>query len=263
MIVMIQCAASKRPDAGSFRASDGRRVVFAANPGLAPAGPNAYAHPDENSGDGRSWREVLTEYNSEPSVNPFGLLKAIYLYENPAYRRLAERFGLERLFILSAGWGLIRSDFLTPSYDITFSQSARKQPYKLRHPKDRYDDYRRLKDADEPIVFFGGRDYVPLFTKLTDDARVERTVFFNSQTRPDAPGCTSKRYETTTRTNWHYECANAFLANPAKLMGRYVEWLSSARNVPSRAAPASLSVYRPPRHGSQAIPSLSASSWLL
>jgi hypothetical protein len=38
--------------------------------------------------------------------------------------RLVEKFGIEKVFILSAGWGLIRADFLTPNYDITFSGSA-------------------------------------------------------------------------------------------------------------------------------------------
>lgn len=224
MIVVIQCAASKRLDAGSFRAKDGRPIIFAANPRLAPAGGlNVYAHPDEESDDGRSWREVLTEYNADPIENPFGLLKAIDLYENLAYRRLGARFGLDRVFILSAGWGLLRADFLTPNYDITFSHSARKQPYKLRHLRDRYQDCRQLTHADGPILFFGGRDYIPLFTKLTDDVHAEQVVFFNSQTQPDAPGCTLIRYDTKARTNWHYECANAFLADPNRLMGRHIE----------------------------------------
>jgi len=39
--------------------------------------------------------------------NPLGLCPAYQLYENKTYGRLAARFGLGNLFILSAGWGLI------------------------------------------------------------------------------------------------------------------------------------------------------------
>jgi hypothetical protein len=63
---------------------------------------------------------------------------------------------------LSAGWGLIRTDFLTPCYDITFSQSA--EGYKRHRKADRYQDFRTLPArSDEDIVFFGGKDYVRLF----------------------------------------------------------------------------------------------------
>ena len=40
--------------------------------------------------------------------------------------------GLDRLYILSAGWGLIPGDFLTPNYDITFSAAQNVQRFKRR-----------------------------------------------------------------------------------------------------------------------------------
>jgi len=54
-------------------------------------------------------------------------------------------------------------------------------------------------------VFFGGKDYLPLFCSLTDTLRSKKIVFFNSASVPRFSGCTLKRFETTTRTNWHYE----------------------------------------------------------
>jgi hypothetical protein len=121
-----------------------------------------------------------------------------------------DRFGSENVYILSVGWGLIRADFLTPSYDITFSPSA--DAYKRRRKTDQYDDLRMLRnDTEDDIVFFGGKDYLPLFCSLTDTNRSRKIVFFNSTGIPRLNGCTLKRFETTTRTNWHYECANAFL----------------------------------------------------
>jgi hypothetical protein len=107
----------------------------------------------------------LVDYNNEHNGNYLGLCPAYQLYENKAYEHLFGRFGATKTYILSAGWGLIRADFLTPHYDITFSPSA--DDYKRRKKSDRYDDFRMLpEDADDEIMFFGGKDYVPLFCAL-------------------------------------------------------------------------------------------------
>ena len=117
---------------------------------------------------------------------------------------------MSKVFILSAGWGLIGAEFLTPSYDITFSLSADR--YKRRRNSDRYHDLCMLREnTDDDIVFFGGKDYLPLFCALTAKSRGRRLVYYNSGNVPRLSGCTLKRYETTTRTNWHYECVHAFL----------------------------------------------------
>ena len=61
-------------------------------------------------------------------------------------------------------------------------------------------------------MFFGSKEYVPLFASLTGAAvKAERIVYYNSVTPPSAPGCKLVRFETRTRTNWQYECASAFL----------------------------------------------------
>ena len=133
MIVVIQCAATTQPHAGHLRTRDGRDVVFVAKPEIAPiSGRELYARPDDVSDTGKSWRTVLQEYNAAPGENPLGLLPAWQLYRNPAYRVLADHCGQDHLYILSAGWGLIRADFLTPKYDITFSRGRNVQPFKRR-----------------------------------------------------------------------------------------------------------------------------------
>jgi hypothetical protein len=115
------------------------------------------------------------------------------------------------VYILSAGWGLIRSDFLLPQYDITFSPSA--DPYKRRRPRDPYADYRHLEtDSDEATMFFGGKAYLPLFGELTAGCRCQRVVYYNSSVPPSTPGCALVRYKTRIQTNWHYDCVKAFLA---------------------------------------------------
>jgi len=169
-----------------------------------------YARPDDGAGGGKSWRDVLLAYNAEPQGNPSRLLPAYQLYEHRAYAALVAKLGVSQVYILSAGWGLIPATFLTPNYDITFSQSA--EPYKRRRKGEWYRDFRLLSaQGDEPIVFLGGKDYVSLFCALTSDMRGPRTVFFNSTTPPEAPGCALARYETRTKTNWHYECAEALI----------------------------------------------------
>ena len=128
------------------------------------------------------------------------------MYSPTAYGALIERFGAENVFVLSAGWGLIRSSFLTPQYDITFSAQA--DAFKRRRPKDAYVDFRQMENGpDETIVFLGGNDYLPLFCSLTSHLAAERVVFFNSARTPDVPGCRVVKYETTRKTNWHYGCA--------------------------------------------------------
>ena len=214
MIIVIQCAANKIPGAGHLISGSGERVVFVADPQAAPAKVGTeYARPDDPSGSGLTWRESLQQYNSHNvCANPHGLTPAAKLYKNGVYRRLVDRFASEKVFILSAGWGIIRSDFLTPYYDITFSPEARgANSYKRRRASDLYRDFPFPEDAQEDIVFFGGKDYLKLFIALTGMASGRRTVYYNSKPAPSMPGCVFERFQTKAKTNWHYLCANTFL----------------------------------------------------
>lgn len=213
-IVVIQCAATKQPDAAHLRNSDGREVMFVAKPGDAPMGaPYAYAHPDDRADTGLSWRGELLRYNREQAAdNPLGLVPAWRLYSNSAYERLYRKYGPDGLYILSAGWGLLRADFLTPAYDITFSNAKNVEKYKRRGKKDSYDDLRMLPDdTAKPVVFFGGKDYVSLFCALTDRVQGPRRVLYNAKNAPTAPNCQTRKYHTNIRTNWHYDAASAYV----------------------------------------------------
>ena len=86
------------------------------------------------------------------------------------------------------------------------------ESWKRRRKKDAYADFCPLPaDTNEKVLFLGGRDYLPLFARLTASVHSTRTVFYNSMRPPDAPGCDLFRFATTTRTNWHYECADALM----------------------------------------------------
>ena len=218
MIVVIQCAASKRQDAGYLHNRTGEKIFFVAQPDkVAKRGRKVrYVRPDDISDTGKSYRQVLADYNRPAAAkkNPFGLLPAWQLYKNPAYRLLAEYCGLDRLYILSAGWGLIAADFLTPLYDITFSKAGNVDVSKRRGKNEDWPDFAMLPvDCNEPVMFLGGRDYLPLFCKLTGKIGAPRLVWHNCDRgrEPDAPGCQLRRFASPTKTNWHYQCARNYV----------------------------------------------------
>jgi hypothetical protein len=211
MIVIIQCAGRKQRHAGHLVTTQGTPVLFVASPDSSGERRGRhFARPDDVSDTRKTWRQLLWEYNQTPQINPLGLLPAYQLYQNPIYARLVERFGIDKVFILSAGWGLIRADFLTPDYDITYSVSV--EPLNRRKKGHVYHDFCMLPECvDEAAVFFGGKDYLPLLCSLTTSLRGQKTVYFNSAKTPNVPGWALTKFETNTRTNWHYECAASAL----------------------------------------------------
>jgi hypothetical protein len=80
---------------------------------------------------------------------------------------------------------------------------------KRRRKGERYRDFCMLPpQVEDEVVFLGGKGYFSLFCSITSSIQSRRTVFFNSAFPLDAPGCTLRKLSTSTRTNWHYECAN-------------------------------------------------------
>ena len=210
MIIVIQCAGSKNPDAGHLRTQRGQKIEFVGNPEAVPSNARQddvlYARPDDHSDTEGTWRERLCEYNAVTCNNPLSLLPAFMLYKNAAYKRLADYYGTEHLYILSAGWGLVRSDFQTPHYDITFSSDAEK--YKRRYRRDIYCDFNMLPShTSEPVVFLGGSGYVSLFCTLTEGINSPRIVLYKSVNDLTLPRCKTKKFQTTERY-WYYKAAN-------------------------------------------------------
>ena len=218
MVVVIQCAATKRKNAGHLRCRDGRIVMFVANPDAAGASDRlVYARPDDFSDTvGKSWRTVLRDYNEHPGKNRHGLLPAWQLYTNPIYGRLAEHFGPNRLYILSAGWGLVSARFLIPNYDITFSTTEKVKSLKRRHQRDCYQDFRTLPSKVEgPVVFLGGKEYRRLFLDLTANFQGDRIVFYAGK-KPAGSDYTLRSCGKAF-TNWHYPCAKALMEGKTRL----------------------------------------------
>ena len=143
MILVIQCAAGKQSHVGHLRTRGGRNVMFVAKPECAPSDEGrVYAKPDDRSDKKGSWCSVLKQNNASPGDNYFGLLSAWRLYKNSTYELLANRAGPERLYILLAGCGLIRADYLTPNCDITFSKAKNVELFKRRGGRDQFQDFK-------------------------------------------------------------------------------------------------------------------------
>lgn len=216
-VVVIQGGEEKAAGAGHMVLPDGRRVVFVAEPGVAPSDPGmAYRRPDDRADGVQTFRDALVAYNGAPEDNPLGLLPAWRLYQDDAYRTLAEGVEPENLFILSAGWGLIESDFLTPTYDITFSNGV--ATYKRRRPRDSYNDLRRLpSEGTSRLIFAGGADYIPLFLELTEGIADERVVYHHASRVPLAADAQFVPVESDDNNDWHLQWAHDYAAGRVAL----------------------------------------------
>jgi len=216
MIVVIQGADGRRRDAGHMKTRDGRSVLFVADPDRAPGDSGVcHARPDSRSSFCITWRKLVLGYHENPRDNPLGLLPAWRLYPDEIYARLVKQLGVHKVYILSAGWGLVKASFLTPNYDITLSPDA--EPFRRRNPTDAYADFCMLPThSEEDLYFFGSGEYVPLFCHLTAAHPGRRSVYYRGANPPAAPGCTLQRFESGSAGHWHHDCAAAFLADRPK-----------------------------------------------
>jgi hypothetical protein len=124
------------------------------------------------------------------------------------YQGIVSKCGWKNAFILSAGWGLIRSDYLTPYYDITFSSQGK--PWSRRGQRDHYKDFAQLQASDispdETVYLFACGGYLRLYYSLTQNLEV-RKVIYGRQGNHEG-------YEYIpfpTYRNWHYSCARDFI----------------------------------------------------
>ena len=208
MKVIIQCSGSKRSDARTLTYG-GIIANFVANAKLAPPSKSetSVTPDDAIAGSSMTWRELLLRSQGVQS----GLLTVAELYRPRVYRQLVASYGPENVFILSAGWGLIRADFRLPNYDITFSSQAEK--YKRRKASESFSDFNQLSDGTDPVVFFGGQNYRPLLNTLLLSHQRQKIAFFRSEGNAKPGffrGWDMRPYITPKLTNWHYDAAAAF-----------------------------------------------------
>lgn len=218
MKIVIQCAGEKKSNAGCLKTTDNRNILFVAQSYLSASNKDyVYKSPNDLTEKGTTWMDELINYNKQNN-NYLNLLPAFELYKNSIYRDLVKKYGAENIFILSAGWGLIRADFLTPKYNITFSNSKNVNIEFKRNKKDIYNDLCLIPlDLTDDLIFLGGIDYQHLFNKLTTNYKGKRIVFYNSINYPNLKNCEIIKFNTTQKTNWHYTCAKKLIAGDIKI----------------------------------------------
>ena len=126
-----------------------------------------------------TWREYI-ENNQLNGIIPF---MAYQLYTNYAYCMLRDAFE-NRFFIQSAGFGIVRSNYRMPKYNITFKNTKHKlvnlRKYKV-NAKDGYLDFNHLLASGnnvDDIVYVGGKEYVKQFVELTRTLPNRKVIFF-------------------------------------------------------------------------------------
>ena len=200
--VIIPCSGPKKTNAPTFHIK-GSPIEFAANPICGR--PNQRRPWDPIVPGGlRTWVHCVADYNNlgllhradiEAGVGITGqgtLWCAGTLYTNSIYADLIRVLEFDNVYILSAGWGLIRAAVKIPPYDITFSKGQNvPQHAKITVPK-------RTKGCllvDAPhgsgIWIFAGNDYVSFLKRISPIAATS-----NIETRTDRQ-----------RTNWYYKPA--------------------------------------------------------
>ena len=167
-------------------------------------------HPDEKMPNSDiSWRDYLLKHQNDKN------LRMTYkLYSRKEYQSLYEKFG-NSFYILSAGWGLVSSEYKLPNYDITFSSNsnigAKRSTNNNNLPI--YNDFNQLKINDnEDIIFIGSPDYLKLFIILTQNLPNRKIIYWKSKSlKRIYPNDTFeyRYFQTNTNTNWHYELAYA------------------------------------------------------
>ena len=151
MIIVLSCCNRKTGNLIHLGKND---IYFVSKVQLAHGEQGKlYCHPDDNMPNSKiTWRELI-----EKQENGNKLKKAYQLYSPEIYRELYEKYK-ERFFIFSAGWGIIKSDYCIPKYNVTFSKSSKVPKYSYRHKNDIYKDFNHLINADcnEAILLIAG-----------------------------------------------------------------------------------------------------------
>ncbi len=128
------------------------------------------------------WSVKLQDNNQEFVQIP----QAFELYKPKIYGRLRNCFG-DRFFIASAGWGIVKSDFRLPNYDVTFSANAintssyRDSDMGFENDLNDLEIINNPEDITSPIVFLGPAPYIKQFVSLTQNLPNRKIIFTNSE----------------------------------------------------------------------------------
>lgn len=213
MKIIISCCDRKNGE--PFR-HNGEEINFVSHVNEVLINNEFYFHPDDLvPNENITWRELIAQ--QELNNN---LTTAHELYSPPIYNSLFQNYGND-LYIFSAGWGIVRADFRLPKYNITFSNNNNIPIYARRNHNDIFNDFNQLQgiNENERIIFIAGSDYVLPFCELSAPLPNEKIIIYKSGlVLNNNPYLNNNNfqfihYQTTTRTNWHYEFARRLINN--------------------------------------------------
>ena len=227
MKAVIQCAGRKEKTAETF-ALNGVPQTFVAK----PSDKNQVCPWDEiPTLTCKTWIDCAHAFRNQNGRDTFEhagvsisgsgrLTECGRLYLPVAYSALISRLGKENVYILSAGWGLVRADAVIPTYNITFSE-APKVPMNARVTPEGRSKSPSISDdmpGDDEIHFFMTPNYLEYwFQSLSGVGGDHRRFVFHW--KKGARNLPAGIHEGNAiwhelggmKTNWHYAAVNQFL----------------------------------------------------
>ncbi|GHV87357.1 hypothetical protein AGMMS50255_6530 [Spirochaetia bacterium] len=207
-IPVLCCSNSKNSESFSCNS---KIIKFVASPNAVPNGSTLYYRPDDQipGSPTKTWRDLINEQNHKD------LIPAFKLYSNRAYCNLYEKYR-ESFYIFSAGWGIVRSTYKLPAYNITYSKQG--EPWTKRTKSMQWNDFNHLRDdanggkfsSDAKIVLFAAPDYIYRFYELTSMIRNTKIIIHKPKEFEKKTGYEYIHYTDKIRTNWFYKAANEF-----------------------------------------------------
>ena len=210
-IPVLCCSKSKTVKSDIFSYNN-QHYKFVASPDNAPKNGVLYCTPDDKiPGSGKKWRDLINKQNHKD------LTPAFELYKNPVYSSLYEKYG-KHFYIFSAGWGIVRSTFKLPYYNITYSAQSNKLGKRTKDMH--WNDYNHLLEdidtgvisSDAVIVLFAGMVYLDHFYEFASASKIKnkKIIFHKSAKIKKIPGFEYKHYDKPISTNWFYNAARDF-----------------------------------------------------
>jgi hypothetical protein len=213
--VIIQCAGKKERNAKSF-CNSGGRILFRAKPDSQSNSVTPWSHIQNTS---MTWIDCVQKYNGS-GVLPDGifiennakLARAGDLYLRSAYRELINHFDYNSVFILSAGWGLVRGDTKIPAYDITFSNQAEKDCRITPTERSGYGTV--LSDVGEcdKLHLFITKAYLDYWNRaFTRYIQCKNIILHWNESFCPSENYTIARHNFEPCTNWHYKAVSQYM----------------------------------------------------
>lgn len=236
MKAVIQCAMTKNEKSATFTMNGAAQTFVATPSGVNEVRPwdeiptmigktwidcaHAYGIPAEwvmykDAGIGISGNGQLTECGT------------LYLpRKSPrVYQDLVEKLGKENVYILSAGWGLVRADARIPTYNVTFNEQAPLYAQVTPENRSKYPAYSNVIAGADEIHLFITPNYFDYWTRsfMGKDNHRQRYVLHWKDGANNRPENIQERnihlHELgKLKTNWQYAAVYQFIKGVKAIM---------------------------------------------